>query len=159
MRILVLSLVMTSLDAQGQKVTLEDGSQFTGLDIHLPVSTLSPVRAYLGIQYASLGVRKTKNQTSSLLFTKTSLVSSPTVAIHRLSQSVASFFYGTPKGVQSKTTMPAVCPQPFIDEVESAQFPGIIQNRLRHLKTFLNSQSEECLTLNIYVPNIGRYSL
>ncbi|TGZ66812.1 hypothetical protein CRM22_005138 [Opisthorchis felineus] len=142
----------------GQKhtVQLADGKKLTGLAIHLPVASIPPVHAYLGIRYASLGGKQTMyfSPRSSHRISedgkKVDFVPSP----HRFSHSVASFFYESPTGTHSKTVLPPVCPQPPIDlKMVEAEYLGAQRDRLKRIAPFLYHQTEDCLTLNVYVPN------
>ncbi|VDP73178.1 unnamed protein product [Echinostoma caproni] len=149
-------------------ITLADGQKLTGLNIHLSVPNLSQIKAYFGIRYASLGtahlsplkrpgVRQSATTSvqfdtlpiSNLSKTGISVPASP----HRFSHSVASFFYEAPSGVHAKTILPPVCPQPDWNQNQiEMEFLQPVRNRLLRLEPFLREQSEDCLTLNIYVP-------
>ncbi|CAH8519858.1 unnamed protein product [Schistosoma rodhaini] len=145
-------------------ITLIDGKRLTGIKLHLPLSSLNPVIAYYGIRYASLGVQHidirdqlsrmatTTNHSDSFKFNNNhDIMKMP--ALHRFSHSVASFFYESPIGVYSHSILPPVCPQPSIHvHLEDKDIPKQVKDRLIRLLPFLRNQDEDCLTLNIYVP-------
>ncbi|TPP63125.1 Neuroligin-4 X-linked protein [Fasciola gigantica] len=139
-------------------ITLADGQKLTGLNIHLSISDLNQIKAYFGIRYASLGIAHLSPGTRPAE-TSTTIQSKPEVTVpaspHRFSQSVASFFYEAPSGTQAKTVLPPVCPQPQwnLSQIKS-KIPKPFYDRLVRLKAFMREQSEDCLTLNIYAPQI-----
>ncbi|KAK4469158.1 hypothetical protein MN116_006738 [Schistosoma mekongi] len=149
-----------NINSNGDVITLIDGKHLVGIKLHLPVSSLNPVIAYYGVRYASLGVSyksndylsKTTTTTTTTGFTNYSNnIKMP--ALHRFSHSVASFFYESPIGIYSHTTLPPVCPQQLINiNLEDKSIPKQVKDRYLRLLPFLRNQDEDCLTLNIYVP-------
>ncbi|KAF5402440.1 Carboxylesterase [Paragonimus heterotremus] len=150
------SLVSTDVETK-QIIKLADGKRITGLIIHLPLPSLPQVRAFYGIRYASLGGSEGAQRILSGSFhsrrDKVNGTTYPQASPHRFSHSVASFFYESPQGVQSKTVLAPVCPQPMLDpQMIDHECLSTERDRLKRLKPFLNYQTEDCLTLNIYVP-------
>ncbi|CAH8522823.1 unnamed protein product [Schistosoma bovis] len=153
----------------GNIITLIDGKRLTGMKLHLPLSSLNPVIAYYGVRYASLGVQHNNNNNDinkdQLSRMATTMNHSDNFkynnnnnnmkmpALHRFSHSVASFFYESPNGVYSHSILPPVCPQPLMHvHLEDKNIPKQVKDRLIRLLPFLRDQDEDCLTLNIYVP-------
>ncbi|KAF7259325.1 hypothetical protein EG68_03242 [Paragonimus skrjabini miyazakii] len=112
------SLVSTDVETK-QIIKLADGKRITGLIIHLPLPSLPQIRAFYGIRYASLGGSEEAQLVLSGSFhsrrDKVNGTTYPQASPHRFSHSVASFFYESPQGVQSKTVLAPVCPQPILD--------------------------------------------
>ncbi|KAH8859490.1 Neuroligin-2 [Schistosoma japonicum] len=148
-----------NINSNDDIITLIDGKRLTGIKLHLPVSSLNPVIAYYGVRYASLGVSyksndylsKTTTTTTTVFTNYSNNIEMP--ALHRFSHSVASFFYESPIGIYSHTTLPPVCPQQLINiNLEDKNIPKQVKDRFIRLLPFLRNQDEDCLTLNIYVP-------
>ncbi|CAH8487576.1 unnamed protein product [Schistosoma turkestanicum] len=154
----------------GNIITLIDGKRLTGLNLYLPSSNLNPVIVYYGVRYASLGVPPHTHHDHDQLLSKTTTTTTTTStnysstfksnndnikmpAMHRFSHSVASFFYESPIGVYSHSVLPPVCPQPSLHiDLKDKNIPKQVKDRLIRLLPFLRNQDEDCLTLNIYVP-------
>ncbi|CAI2726704.1 unnamed protein product [Schistosoma spindalis] len=148
-------------------ITLIDGKRLTGMKLHLPLSSLNPVIAYYGVRYASLGVQHNNNNNNNNQLSRMATIMNHSdnfkynnnhdnmkmPALHRFSHSVASFFYESPMGVYSHSILPPVCPQPLMHiHLEDKNIPKQVKDRLIRLLPFLRDQDEDCLTLNIYVP-------
>ncbi|VDO84255.1 unnamed protein product [Schistosoma margrebowiei] len=159
----------------GNIITLIDGKRLTGMKLHLPLSSLNPVIAYYGVRYASLGVQHnnnnninkdqlsrmatTMNHSDNFKYNNNNNDNMKMPALHRFSHSVASFFYESPIGVYSHSILPPVCPQPLMHvHLEDKNIPKQVKDRLIRLLPFLRDQDEDCLTLNIYVPQQGEYN-
>nr|CAH8840749.1 unnamed protein product [Trichobilharzia regenti] len=135
-------------------ITLIDGKRLTGINLHLPLSSLNSVNAYYGIKYASLGVpSRDANQSPENANITLRGNSYKMPALHRFSHSVASFFYESLNGVHSYSVLPPACPQHLIHiNAADKNIPKHVKDRFIRLQPFLRDQEEDCLTLNIYVP-------
>ncbi|VDP54950.1 unnamed protein product [Schistosoma mattheei] len=153
-------------------ITLIDGKRLTGMKLHLPLSSLNPVIAYYGVRYASLGVQDNNNNINKDQLSRMATTMNHSdnfkynnnhdnmkmPALHRFSHSVASFFYESPNGVYSHSILSPVCPQPLMHvHLEDKNIPKQVKDRLIRLLPFLRDQDEDCLTLNIYVPQQGEH--
>ncbi|VDD81526.1 unnamed protein product [Mesocestoides corti] len=119
----------------------------SGVEIRFSDAKLPPVHAIYGIRYASLGGRVDKTEQNM------AGRNDQKPAKRRFMHSVAAFIYDTPnKGHLQKTTMPPVCPQP-----QRTEHNGVGEGRAGRvpLSYHLENQAEDCLTLNIFVPELG----
>ncbi|VEL33472.1 unnamed protein product [Protopolystoma xenopodis] len=119
-----------------QTVALEDGKVIQGVRRCFETPLLVPVHVYSGIRYASLG--------------DTGLLGSGLrrVAQHRFRQAVAEFLYHDETGLLNKTLPGPVCPQP--ESRSSSTVDGLSGATGRQRS--VSPQEENCLTLNIFVP-------
>jgi len=100
-------------------------------DSHLP---LSPVEAYLGIQYGSIHAGNLRLIRSS----------SPNERW---------------KGIRTARDYKPVCPQPVITHKQlSKHLPEGTVQWLSRAATFIREQTEDCLYLNLYVPIRGEHN-
>ncbi|KAL5962634.1 Neuroligin-1, partial [Taenia solium] len=138
----------------------------SGVEIRFSDPKLRPVHAVYGLRYASLGGEGD------------SMVSEPgatearephhQAAKRRFMHSVAAFIYETPaRGHLQKTGPPPECPQPrraqpahdgSFDEWPARATTSATSSRhlLQHPQPA--TQAEDCLTLNVFVPEAGVYS-
>lgn len=142
-------------------ITLVDGKRITGVDIHLPFPFLTSMKAYLGIRYASLGlIQQSKHKTLSSLNNNNNKDESDeysqSVAPHRFSHSVASFFYESSNQIYAQNELPPVCPQPIHPNLYN-WIPRKMQGHISQMNQFYEKQTEDCLTLNIYVPKNSEF--
>uniref|UniRef100_A0A5K3EYF9 COesterase domain-containing protein n=1 Tax=Mesocestoides corti TaxID=53468 RepID=A0A5K3EYF9_MESCO len=120
----------------------------SGVEIRFSDAKLPPVHAIYGIRYASLGGRVDKTEQNM------AGRNDQKPAKRRFMHSVAAFIYDTPnKGHLQKTTMPPVCPQP-----QRTEHNGVGEGRAGRvpLSYHLENQAEDCLTLNIFVPELEK---
>lgn len=121
---------------------LDNRITVSGVEIRFSDTVVQPVHALYGLRYASLGGeidhRTTQRTTGGVG------IELP-AAKRRFMHSVAAFIYETPaRGHLHKSTMPPVCPQ-LVDKSK------YVKNRI-----FLEYQSEDCLTLNVFIPEQGK---
>lgn len=102
--------------------------------VEFPNRHLRPVEAYFGLQYASL-------LKGSLRFMP------PTSPTEKW------------KGVRVALKPRPVCPQMIVEDAElKKKYPQVVAEQLARLTPFVREQTEDCLTLNLYVPTPGRCS-
>lgn len=146
-----------------RKFALDSRVTISGVEIRFSDPKLRPVHAIYGLRYASLGgegdsmVPETGAAEAGESYHQ--------AAKRRFMHSVAAFIYETPaRGHLQKTGPPPECPQPrraqlalddSLDEwtTRSATSATYSRHLLQHPPPA--TQAEDCLTLNIFVPEAG----
>lgn len=114
-----------------REITTRNG-KLRGLHIEFTNAKLGPVEAFLGLQYG-------------------------TTRGGRLRFMPPSSPLENWKGTRVAVSHRPPCPQPIINEREMrGKLPRALVEHFKRLAPFTATQSEECLTLNIYLPVKGK---
>lgn len=126
----------------GRAIVMEDGSEIRGIKVEFTTNTSCymhlkrGVEEFRGLHY---GVIKVSDKVVLRFMKNKSTVRSP-------------------EKQRFATNHKPVCPQVKIDPESEhmSKQPNKFLNRLRKIGKFTHNQSEECLWLNIFVPNTGK---
>ncbi|KAL5112024.1 Neuroligin-1 [Taenia crassiceps] len=139
----------------------------SGVEIRFSDPKLQPVHAVYGLRYASLG-GEGDSMVPETGAAETGELHHP-AAKRRFMHSVAAFIYETPgRGHLQKTGPPPECPQPrkaqpahesSFDEWPARSATSFISSRHLFQDPQPSTQAEDCLTLNIFVPEAGAENL
>ena len=156
------SFITTTRFPSTRRFILDERVTVSGVEIHFSNPKLRPVNAIYGLRYASLGGEGYRAGHKPKTEKETSSPSQQRAAKRRFMHSVAAFIYETPtQGHLQKIDLPPECPQPG-EEPQSVEdwnhrFDGSTTSaRLLSKPSQPITQVEDCLTLNVFVPEKGR---